>query len=258
LGKAAQQHYDKERFMNILIAEDAPVIQMVHEATMEKWGYEYDMASNGAEAANLARKNNGRYDLCIMDVSMPIMSGIEATRIIRKEVSYFPILGYSSDGKTENTCLESGMDDFLLKPCSPDRLFAIIEELTTKPIWVTAENENISILRTMPMNSDELKELRELKKAGLTKLKIVGLNHAFVVHKNIQNKISHDLIGEGREISEFIDRSSSEPGRCHLYKGNLHVTKDVFLPDELEEAIRQEDEIAMKFNQLTDKRVLDE
>ena len=107
------------------------------------------------------------------------------------------------------------------------------------------------------MNSDELKELRELKKKGLTKLKLVGLDHSFIVHKNIQNKISHDLIGEGKEISEFVDRSSAEPGRCHLYKVNLHVTKDLFLPDELEEAIRREDEIAMKFDRVADRRDLD-
>ena len=220
-------------------------------------GYEYDMASNGVEAVNYARENNGRYDLCIMDISMPIMNGIEATKIIRKEVRYFPILGYSSDDKTKNTCLESGMDEFLFKPCHPDRLFGIIEELTTKPILVNVENGNISILRAMPMNSDELKELRELKKKGLTKLKLVGLDHSFIVHKNIQNKISHDLIGEGKEISEFVDRSSAEPGRCHLYKVNLHVTKDLFLPDELEEAIRREDEIAVKFDRVADKRDLD-
>ena len=100
--------------MNILIAEDTPVIKIIHEMAMKAWGHEYDIASNGAEAVNYARKNNGRYDLCIMDVFMPIMNGIEATKIIRKEAQYFPILGYSSDDKTENTCLKSGMDDFLL------------------------------------------------------------------------------------------------------------------------------------------------
>lgn len=243
--------------MNILIAEDIAVVQMLHALTMKEWGHEYDIASNGAEAVDYARKNNGCYDLCIMDVSMPIMDGIEATKIIRKKGFYFPILGYSSDAKMENICLESGMDGFVLKPCRSDRLFAIIEELTTKSILVNVENETISILRAMPMNSDELKELRELKKAGLTKLKLVGLDHAFVVHKNIQNKISYDLIGEGKEISEFIDRSASEPGRCHLYKVNLHVTKDLFLPDELEEAIRREDETIMKFSHIADKRILD-
>jgi hypothetical protein len=88
----------------------------------------------------------------------------------------------------------------------------------------------------------------------LTKLKLVGLDHTFVVHKNIQNKISHDLTGEDKELSEFIDRSESEPGRCHLYKTNLHVTKDLFVPDELNEAVRNENEIVMKFEKPVDKR----
>lgn len=103
------------------------------------------------------------------------------------------------------------------------------------------------------MNADELKELRELKEKGLTKLKLVGLDRSFIVHKNIQNRISYDLIGAGKEISEFIDRSPDEPGRCHLYKANLHVTKDLFLPDELEEAIRREEEIAAKCDRMVDK-----
>ena len=46
-------------------------------------------------------------------------------------------------------------------------------------------------------------------------------------------------------------------GRCHLYKANLHVTKDLFLPEELEEAIRKEDEVAVKFGNVTDKRIPD-
>ena len=98
-----------------------------------------------------------------------------------------------------------------------------------------------------------LQELRELKKKGLTKLKLVGLGYVFIVHKNIQNKISHDLIGECKELSEFIDRSPSEPGRCHLYKANLHVTKDLLLPEELSEEIRKENEIVAKLNSATDK-----
>ena len=68
--------------MNILIAEDQRIVQMTHEAVMAKWGFGYDLASNGAEAVEFARTNSGRYDLCIMDVSMPVMNGIEATREI--------------------------------------------------------------------------------------------------------------------------------------------------------------------------------
>ena len=239
--------------MNILIAEDSQIVQEVHLELMDDWGFEFDMASNGIEAVEYAEKNRGKYDLCLMDIEMPKMNGIEAARNIRKNHSYFPIMAFSSNSDYKGECLSVGMDEFVLKPCLPTQLFGIIKELTIKPIAIKANGDDISITKVMPMNAEELKELRELKKSGLTKLKLVGLEHTFVVHKNIQNKISHDLIGEGKDLSEFIDRSPSEPGRCHLYKANLHVTKDLFLPEELEEAIQKENEVAVRFCNVTEK-----
>lgn len=106
------------------------------------------------------------------------------------------------------------------------------------------------------MDAAELEELRKLKSKGLTKLKLLGTDYSFVVHKNIQNKISDDLVGEGKELSEFIDRSEDEPGRRHLYKANLHVTKDLFIPEELEEAIERENKIAEKFDKAADIKVM--
>lgn len=243
--------------MNILIAEDTPVFQAAHAFTMKKWGFAYDMAINGIEAVNYAKAHAGEYDLCIMDVSMPMLDGLAATKAIRGEARYLPILGYSADPDMRDVCLESGMDEFIQKPCPTTQLRELIEELTHKPMLAHVNNGTISIAQVKPMNADELKELRELKKNGLTKLKLVGLDRWFIVHKNIQNKISHDLVGEGKEISEFIDRSPDEPGRCHLYKANLYITKDIFMPDELEEAIRKEDEVVLRFDSLAEKRGAD-
>lgn len=240
--------------MSILIVEDDPFFQLTLASMMSKEGYEYDIAVNGAEAVDFARQNEGRYELGIMDVSMPVMNGLEAVRILRKRYRYFPILGYSSDRSVERSCIQAGMDDFLVKPCPSTSLLKIIRELTPKNILVHFNNNGtLSIVKDMPMNADELEALRELKKKGLTKLKLLGLERCFVVHKNIQNKITHDLIGAGKEVSEFIDRSPDEPGRCHLYKANLYVTKDLFLPEELEEAIRQEDAMAAKYNHIADE-----
>jgi CheY-like chemotaxis protein len=243
--------------MNILIAEDNPVIQMLDSALMQTWGFAFDLASNGIEAMEYVQRNRGKYDLCLMDVEMPIMNGIEATRKIREKSSYLPIVAYTSSPDYKSECLSAGMDEFILKPCCPDQLFETINELTVKPTSINLHGEHILITKVMPMNSDELLELRDLKKKGLTKLKIVGLGYAFVVHKNIQNKISHDLIGENKELSEFIDRSPSEPGRCHLYKANLHVIKDLFLPEELEEEIQRENEVVVKFGTVTYKSITD-
>lgn len=236
--------------INILIAEDSPVVQTMFRYCMNAWGFSWDLATNGKEAVELARKKDGGYDLGIMDVSMPLVDGIAATRQIRRYVPYFPILGFSNDTAMAPTCIEAGMDDFKEKPCPPQQLLETIRELTTKLFClVNTRQGGISVAKGKPMNSDELAELRALKKQGLTKLKLLGLERSFVVHKNIQNKISYDLIAKGKDLSEFIDRSPDEPGRCHLYKANLYITKDLLLPEELEVAIRQEDEQANRFSE---------
>lgn len=240
--------------MNLLIAEDDPIIRMLDSAFMREWGFSFDFATNGVEAVERVRQNSGKYDLCLMDIDMPRMNGIEAARRIRECCPYVPIVALTAEPGHRNACLDVGMDAFLVKPYHSEQLHSTIDELTTKPITIEVGGDSVSIAWSMPMNAEELHELRELKKRGLTKLKIVGLGQAFVVHRNIQFKISHDLIGENKELSEFIDRSPSEPGRCHLYKANLHVTKDLFLPEELEVAMREEDEIAVRFSKATEGR----
>jgi CheY-like chemotaxis protein len=69
--------------VKILIAEDNPTTQEFTGALMEDWEYEFDMASNGLEAVTLATAHEGQYDLCLMDMDMPIMNGWEAAKIIR-------------------------------------------------------------------------------------------------------------------------------------------------------------------------------
>ncbi len=222
---------------------------------MNDCGYDFDIASNGKKAVELAKANEGEYDLCLMDIDMPVMNGIEATQLIRRKTKYFPIIALTGNPISMNKCCEMGLDDLLQKPYYPSKLYAKISELTVKAVKIHNKKNEIILAEEKPMNPDELKELIELKKKGLTKLKIVGVGYTFVVHRNIQNKISHDLIGEGKELSEFLDRSDKEPGRCHLYKMNLHVTKDLFTPDELEEAIQGEDQIALRFDKVTNKKL---
>lgn len=240
--------------MNILIADDSPIVRTVLKSYMGMWGFHYDMAEDGAQALALAQRHPGAYDMAIMDISMPVMNGLDATRQIRQHLPYFPVLGYSTLSCNTTDCLKAGMDEFIPKPCSPNQLLEIIGELTSKLFCLAKQRGRISINERKPMNSNELAELRALKKQGLTKLKLLGLERSFIVHKNIQNKISYDLIGAGKEISEFIDRSPDEPGRCHLYKANLYITKDLLLPEELEAAIKLEDEQASRFTEKCEVR----
>ncbi|MGI9535328.1 MAG: response regulator [Thermodesulfobacteriota bacterium] len=226
--------------MKILVAEDYQPNQKLIGRIMESWGIDPVIVSNGLEAVEEVRKNT--YDLCIMDINMPVMDGFEATRIIRNNTRYFPIMGISGYERGFD-CLNSGMDDFLMKPYKFDKIQEKVIELTVKTINIQYNNGKFEISKETPVDSNHLKELRELDKKGLTKLILRDIRQEFVVHKNVQNKITNDLIGKGLELTEFLDRSEDKPGICHLYKSNLYVTMRCLLPEEFEKLAREEDKI---------------
>ncbi|MDX8531489.1 response regulator [Mesorhizobium sp. VK25A] len=116
--------------IDILIAEDNDVNQMVFGQILNGFGLSYRIAGNGRTAVEMYRSLRPR--LVLMDVSMPEMNGYEATRAIRaietQNGDHTPIIGVTAHalkGDREK-CIEAGMDDYLPKPVSPDRLGAKI------------------------------------------------------------------------------------------------------------------------------------
>jgi len=137
--------------MNILTAEDNPNVQEAMQLIMEHWNYSVDIVSNGLEAVEKARSN--QYDLCIMDINMPIMDGRQATREIRRELRYIPILALTANsGSERQECLTAGMDDFLEKPCDIHELRRKIIELTVKTYTIRKNKNQITIEKEMPMD----------------------------------------------------------------------------------------------------------
>ncbi|TPM04692.1 response regulator [Mesorhizobium sp. B2-3-10] len=116
--------------IDILIAEDNDVNQMVFGQILNGLGLSYRIAGNGRTAVEMYRSLHPR--LVLMDVSMPEMNGYEATRAIRAiEASsggHIPIIGVTAHALKgdRDKCIEAGMDDYLPKPVSPDRLGAKI------------------------------------------------------------------------------------------------------------------------------------
>jgi len=225
--------------MNILIAEDDPILQMLNRRMMDRWGYHFDIASNGAEAVEYVEKNPRKYDLCLMDVEMPVMNGIDATRIIRRKAAWFPIMAITANDATKKQCLDVGMDEFTEKPCRPRDLFVKINELTVKVAGARRVGNGLSLMKETPMDAEQLKELRALDKKNLALLIIESGLQRFVVHKNIQNKMSHILVGEGKELFEFLDRSDT-PANCHLYRCNLQTNRLLLTPEQFAERVRIE------------------
>ena len=115
--------------LRILIAEDNLINQKLTERVLAKLGYEPKIVSNGREV--LEEVDRMKYDLILMDVQMPEMDGLEATRIIRKAGGHQPsivaITANVMQGDREE-CLEAGMDDYLSKPIKLDLLVATLEK----------------------------------------------------------------------------------------------------------------------------------
>lgn len=119
------------RGLRILIAEDHPGTQRAVQLLLHWIGCEARTVNNGWEAVLEVREH--QFDLILMDVMMPVMDGLEATRRIRAEQAMANgprIVAMSGDATGENreTCLATGMDVFLAKPFSADDLIRVLDE----------------------------------------------------------------------------------------------------------------------------------
>jgi PAS domain S-box-containing protein len=129
-GAIVTRHMAEElscKGVKILVAEDNMANRMLMEEYLQMLECEYDFAVNGQEAVDKLRGKT--YDLCLMDVQMPEMSGLEATRIIRQEMSKdFPVIALSAAVMQEDKekGAEAGMTDYLNKPVSFPELKAVV------------------------------------------------------------------------------------------------------------------------------------
>ena len=121
--------------VSILLVEDNPVNQKMTCLMLSKAGYTVTIAGNGKEALELFKNNLGGYDLILMDINMPVMDGIEATRHIRAHELKFnpgariPILALTANVLTafKQKCFGAGMDGFLTKPIKRDLVFKALQ-----------------------------------------------------------------------------------------------------------------------------------
>jgi len=117
--------------MHILIAEDRPTLQLALSYLLTAHGHHVTVAADGREAVTLALAHSHPFDVILMDLQMPILDGLAATREIReRSPRYTPILGLTANSWERHRALAGGMDDFLAKPWDNDDLLATIQSLT--------------------------------------------------------------------------------------------------------------------------------
>jgi PAS domain S-box-containing protein len=162
---------DRKHKVRILVAEDNIVNQKVALAILKKLGYSADAVADGKEAVKALEMTP--YDLVFMDVQMPVMDGLEATREIRKReeqlkaqgsklkakaISYqlsarperVPIIAMTAHAMAEHRqqCIDAGMDDYVSKPVNPKELIEVIERQisgSAEPVKPAATVERESV-----------------------------------------------------------------------------------------------------------------
>jgi CheY-like chemotaxis protein/HPt (histidine-containing phosphotransfer) domain-containing protein len=128
--------------VKVLVAEDNEANQMVASELLARLGIDLDLAANGREAVEMARTNRGAYAAVLMDMQMPEMDGLEATRALRADPAFgdLPIIAMTANAMRQDleACLQAGMNDYVTKPVDRVALAATLRK------WLPARAAGVS------------------------------------------------------------------------------------------------------------------
>lgn len=144
---AERKRLDKK----ILLVEDNPINQKLAVTLLKKAGYRVKTVDNGRQAVEAV--STGTYGLVLMDVQMPEMDGLEATKHIRElndEKAHLPIIAMTAHAMRgdREKCIEAGMDDYITKPIQPEELFKILDK------WIEIISISGEIIKEEPKNNE--------------------------------------------------------------------------------------------------------
>ncbi|MCL1894573.1 MAG: ATP-binding protein [Holophagaceae bacterium] len=132
--KVAEQLVEEAVAVNrcgkILLVDDNEINRLVASTILVKLGFEVDSAQNGLEAVEKALNEDSNYELILMDVQMPELDGLSASRQIRESANNIPIIAMTAQTlkSEQDRCLEAGMNDYLAKPFKPQDLILILDQ----------------------------------------------------------------------------------------------------------------------------------
>lgn len=191
------------RQYNILLVEDNKLNQMIATSFLDKFGYKITIAADGEQALRALEQQ--QFDLVFMDVQMPVMNGLEATRKIREEGSKvldrrIPIIAMTANEKSEDRekCLEAGMDDYLSKPLQIKHLQEVISKIMSGK---TRRDYNES---TPDIESGKVRALLDIRKAfaylSENEIFLGNLFNSFA-ESSVERKASLEKAIEARDLS---------------------------------------------------------
>lgn len=201
----------------ILLVEDNILNQEIAKEILEDDGYIIDIAENGKVAIN--KINQNKYDVVLMDMQMPVMDGLEATRIVRNDFKFdkLPIIAMTANAMLEDKekCINAGMNDHLSKPINPNELFNIIEK------WSSNNLED----------KEKYLKKNQLVKTVDRELNIIGLNEAdgcdrVMGKKHVYLRILRNFISDERNLMKDIKREYACNNLEEVYM-KVHTLKGI-------------------------------
>ena len=147
--------------VNILVAEDNAINQTLINIILQRLGYKIDLAGNGKEVLEMVARKN--YNIIFMDVQMPEMDGLEATRKIvelygKSKPKIIAMTAFAMEGDKEK-CLDAGMDDYVSKPIMIEEIQRMIEKWSKKPVKAGTKN-----IRQIIFSEDDLLDYNAIER----------------------------------------------------------------------------------------------
>ena len=227
------------RGARVLLVDDNEINREVAVGLLEDAQFAIDQAGNGAEAVRMVAEND--YDLVLMDMQMPVMDGIEATKAIRTNPKFrdLPIVAMTANALVSDreNCIQAGMQDHLAKPIDPDQLFSLLAR------WIKPRQDGAVARQSKPAEKSiepVPAEIEGIDQAGA--LARFGGNQR--LFRDLLNRFAVQHVDAGSQISAAIasgDRKLAER-TAHSVKGvagNLGMNSLFVAAEKLEKALRE-------------------
>jgi CheY-like chemotaxis protein/HPt (histidine-containing phosphotransfer) domain-containing protein len=233
----------------VLLVEDNPVNQEVASQLLRSAGLNVDVAGDGQQAVQMVRRN--AYDLVLMDVQMPRMDGLQATRLLRQDPMFaeLPIIAMTANAMQEDrqACMDAGMNDHLAKPVEPRQLHLALLR------WLPAQKSALPVATPSAAASGKTAETPqrspEQKLAQLAEL--VDLSQAYEycagqagILLGVMRKFTGHYEDAGRRLTAHLDAGQMDEASrlLHSLRGvsaTVGATDILAQTKQLEQAIQE-------------------